>query len=141
MSLFEYGDALFLEAHNLWFVWESAWESFRPVTSVYWDGYTFVLDDRAFCADPSDELYGYGTPAMKELCQRMNALPATETIQSFKTPQIGPLVWFRDRFVSVSPCTPLDTRSWKNMHRGKYRTCRRAPKGKRLTRRLDKTNL
>ena len=84
MSLFEYGDALFLEAHNLWFVWESAWESFRPVTSVYWDGYTFVLDDRAFCADPSDELYGYGTPAMKELCQRMNALPATETIQSFK---------------------------------------------------------
>ena len=141
MSLFDFGDNLFLEYQNQWFLWEPSWESFRPITAMAWDGYTFMLDDRAFCADPSDPFYGYGSERMKDTCELLNNLQARDTIQTFETPQIGPLTWFRDRAVSVLPCTPMDVRSWKLMHRGKYRTCRKAPKGKRLTRRLHKKDL
>ena len=141
MSLCAFGDALFLQSKSRWFLWESAWDSFRPVTSVAWDGYTFVVDDRAFCTDPTDELYGYGTQEMKDLCDSLNELDTPETVRTIVTPEIGPLTWFRDRFVSVTPCTPLDVRSWKHMHRGKYRTCRKAPKGSRRTRRLDTKDL
>lgn len=141
MSLCAFGDNLFLDYKSSWFLWEAAWDSFRPITSVYWDGYTFVIDDRAFCTDPTDEFYGYGSQKLKEVCDRLNDLQSQETIRTFDTPEIGPAVWFRDRFVAVSPCTPMDKRSWKNMHRGKYRTCRKAPKGSRRTRRLDKKDM
>lgn len=136
MSLFEFKENLFLEYKTLWFLWEPAWESFRPISAVQWDGYTFVIDDRAFCMDPSDEFYGYGTEKMKTFCDILNeTVEAKEDIRHFETPEIGPLTWFRDRFVSVVPCTPMDAVSWKRMHRGKYRTCRKVPRGKRMTRR------
>ena len=136
MSLYEFRDHLFLEYQGLWFLWEPAWESFRPVTSVAWDGYTFTIEDKQYCADPSDEYYGYGNEAMKKACDALGELVLGDTVQHFETPEIGPLTWFRDRYVSLSPCTVFDTLSWRRMHRGKHRTCRKAPRGKKLTRRL-----
>lgn len=136
MSLYEFRDHLFLEYQGLWFLWEPAWESFRPVTAVAWDGYTFTIEDKQYCADPSDDYYGYGTEAMKKVCDALGELVLGDTVQHFETPEIGPLKWFRDRFVSLSPCAVLDTASWKRMHRGNRRTCRKAPRGKKLTRRL-----
>ena len=141
MRLAAYGDHLFLDYQTHWFLWEPAWDSFRPVTSVYWDGVSFVIDDRAFCRDPTDEFYGYGSAEMKEICDTLNELETPEHVETLATPAIGPLTWFRDRFVSVCPCTPMDVRSWKQMHRGRYRTCRKAPKSTRTTRRLEKKDL
>lgn len=135
MRLYEFGDNLFLEYNTAWFLWEPSWETFRPITAVQWDGYTFVIDDRAYCSDPTDEFYGFGSQQMKDACEKLNELPSRDTICHFDTPEIGPLTWFRDRYVSLLPCTPKDTASWKRMHSGKPRTCRRPPKGKRITRR------
>lgn len=48
---------------------------------------------------------------------------------------IGPTEWWKDRFVCVSPCVARTTENWKRMCKGKPRTCRQTPRGKKLTRR------
>jgi hypothetical protein len=133
--LYEFRDRLFLEHKRWWFVWEEAWDAFRPINAVQWDGSAFVFDDREYCADPMDPLYGYGSQTMKDLCmllaeQRLEDLPnEAEVLES------GPLEWLFDRRVSVTPCAPRDHASWKRMVQGKGRTCRKAPKGEKSTRR------
>lgn len=134
MSLTRVGDAVYLQVKSAWFVWESAWESWRPVTSVAWDGERVVVDDRAYCADPTDPEYGYGTPTMRELCALLTKTYSPQTAQPGLLPAIGPQEWFYDRFLSLTPCAPRDKASWKRFHKGRYRSPRSAPKT-RLTRR------
>jgi hypothetical protein len=134
MSLFEFQDRVYLHYKQYWFVWEPAWESFRPIDGVRWNGTTFVIDDITYCKDPLDEFYGYGTAQMKQVCSllrpRYDEIP--KRVYSLDT---GNSEWFRDRFVAITPCAPRDKDSWKRMVQGKHRTCRRAPRGKKLTRR------
>lgn len=134
MSLTRVGDLILLEVKSSWFLWEPAWESFRPITSLAWDGETIVLDDRAYCADPLDPLYGYGTPAMRDLCAALTKRLSPTTARPGRLPAVGPAEWFYDRFVSLTPCAPRDKASWKRLHKGRYWTPTSAPKT-RLTRR------
>lgn len=117
----EFQDHHFLHIKDKWFMWERAWESYRPITSVYWDGNQFVIDDKPYCNDPTDPYYGYGSKEMKDFCQKIEKRES----RVVQTPEIGPLVWFRDRKVSLGPCAPRDVASWKRMCRGKHRTCRK----------------
>ena len=66
--LYDFNDQLILEHKGWWFLWETAWDSFRPIDDVQWDGTRFVYEDRGYCADPTDPLYGYGSEVMKDLC-------------------------------------------------------------------------
>jgi hypothetical protein len=134
MSLVKVGDAVYLQVKSAWFLWEPAWESWRPITSVSWDGERVVLDDRAYCSDPTDPLYGYGSPKMQELCAALTKTYSPTNAVSGSLPAIGAQEWFFDRALSLTPCAPRDKASWKRFHKGKYRTPRRAPKT-RLTRR------
>jgi hypothetical protein len=34
MSLVKVGDTILLQFKTVWFLWEPAWESFRPITSL-----------------------------------------------------------------------------------------------------------
>ena len=131
--LYEFRDKVFLEYKSFWFVWESAWEGFRPIQGVVWDGQTFQVQDDMYCIDPTDSLYGYGSEQMKTLCSLLSEQKGEPTKVS--TLPFG-TEWFRDRFVAVSPCAPRDTSSWKRMVQNKPRTCRKAPRGKKLTRRI-----
>jgi hypothetical protein len=132
--LYEFRDKVFLEYKQYWFVWEPAWESFRPIRGVAWDGKAFQVEDSVFCADPTSELYGYGSSQMNQLCEllkdKFNGTPV-----KVSTLPIGN-EWFRDRFVTLSPCAPRDIHAWKRMVQNKPRTCRKAPRGKKLTRRI-----
>lgn len=132
--LYEFRDKTFLEYKRFWFVWEPAWEAFRPIRNVIWDGQTFQIEDQDFCADPMSPFYGYGSPEMNQLCELLkdqyNATPVKVSTLPMGTE------WFRDRFVSLSPCSPRDTKSWKRMVQNHGRTCRKAPRGKKLTRRI-----
>ena len=136
--LYDFRDRLILEYKGWWFVWEEAWDSFRPVDAIQWDGTRFLLDDRAYCNDPSDPLYGYGSQNMKDFCrllgQRKTEYEPLETV----TLEHGPLEWFFDRRVALTPCAPRDHASWKRMVQNKPRTCRKAPKGTRHTRRVSR---
>jgi hypothetical protein len=130
--LYEFRDKRFLEYKKFWFVWEPAWEAYRPIRGVAWDGRTFQIDDASYCSDPTDPLYGYGSPQMRELCSLLSERP--ETPVKVSTLPIG-TEWFRDRFVDFTPCASRDVKSWKRMVQNKPRTCRKAPRGKKLTRR------
>lgn len=134
MGLYEFRDKTFLEYKQLWFVWESAWEAFRPVQDISWDGNTFRVKDDAFCSDPTSSLYGYGSTEMAQLCELLKE-KFDETAVKVSTLPIG-TEWFRDRFVSLRECAPRNTSSWKRMVQNKHRTCRMAPRGKKHTRRI-----
>lgn len=131
--LYEFQDRLFLEHRRWWFVWEPAWEQFRPIESVVWNGTSFQVEDSAYCSDPTDIHYGYGSPQMRELCEMLEDKSRDPAMKVTQLP-IG-TEWFRDRFVHMTSCVTRDVSTWKRMVRGHPRTCRRCPRGKRLTRR------
>jgi len=134
MSVTSYGDFTLLDYKGYGFVWEPAWEMWRPIDGIRWNGTSFVLDDGPYCTDPLDPFYGFGSAQMKRICElleskRTSAVPVD-------TPCLGEdRTWFRDRFVSLTPCAPTDLASWKRLVKGKPRTCRRPPPGKKLTKR------
>jgi hypothetical protein len=133
--LYEFRDRIVLEHKHWWFVWEEAWDMFRPINAIRWDGTAFVFDDREYCMDPSDPLYGFGSQTMKDLCellgdQRLEELPIDASVLD-----AGSLEWFFDRRVALTPCAVRDHASWKRMVQGRGRTCRKAPKGEKYTRR------
>ena len=132
--LYEFRDKTFLEYKNYWFIWEPAWEAFRPIQSVVWDGTTFQIEDDLYCADPTSSVYGYGSPQMAQLCELLKDKYDEKAVKVSTLP-IG-TEWFRDRFATLSPCAPHDVKSWKHMVQNHGRTCRKAPRGKKLTRRI-----
>lgn len=138
MSLTKFSDDVFLNYKGTGFVWEAEWESFRPIDSVRWTGSVFEIDDRAYTADPTDSLYGFGSPKMKEVCSALSAKYASDIPNAVPvvTPAVGKTTWFMDREVALSPCAPKDRTSWKTMCRGRTKTLRNAPRNKRTLRSL-----
>jgi hypothetical protein len=139
MGLYEFRDNTFLEYKGYWFVWEAAWDAFRPIQNVVWTGSSFRIVDTQFCSDPTDELYGYGSESMLKLCELLRdtrTRPATP-VESLP---IGVKEWFRDRFVAMDTCAPRTSASWKKLVQGRGRTCRKAPRGKKFTRRNRRTS-
>lgn len=137
MSLIKFQDNVFLDYKTNWFVWEPAWESFRPIQSVEWNGDVFQIQDSIYCSDPTDVQYGYGSTQMKKVCDLLtqkfeSEIPSAKVVT---TPVIGSASWFRDRHVVLSRCAPLDVFSWKRMCHGRVHTCKRIPRGKKFTRR------
>jgi len=132
MSLSRYGDSVFLKYKQNYFVWEPAWEGFRPVDAVQWTGTSFQIDDKEYTKDITDPLYGYGSESMKKVCTVLTETygPSVSSSPQIDTPEIGPLTWFRDRHVSLTPCAPTDVSSWKRLVRQRRRTCRRGPRNK-----------
>ena len=131
--LYEFNDQLILEHKGWWFLWETAWDSFRPIDNVQWDGSRFVYDDKEYCSDPSDPLYGYGSQVMKDLCDLLGD-SRHELPEEVDCLRIGTLVWFFDRPLSLTACAPRDHASWKRMTGGYHRTCRNH-RGRKFTRR------
>lgn len=135
MSLVSFQNKTYLRYKQYWFLWEPAWDSFRPIQSLLWNGTSFE-EENVYCQDPSSELYGYGDEKMKQVCEALREQYASATPKPVDWICIGKdCVWMNDRFACLSPCAPRDKQSWKRMIRGKHRTCRRAPRGKKLTRR------
>jgi hypothetical protein len=132
MALYKFRDVIYLNYKNTGFLWEPSWRSFRPIDSISWNGTTFSIDDRTYCKDPSDSLYGYGSEQMKQVCSLLTQKfePAIAGATEVKTPAIGKLEWFQDRFVSLTACAPRDTSSWKRLIKGKHNTLRKAPRNK-----------
>lgn len=132
MSLLQFQDTTYLEYKTKWFVWEPAWESFRPVTSVSWTGTSYRVEESEYCSDPTDEMYGYGSPQMKQVCDALTGMFASQISKARRvsTPAIGRCEWLFDRRIALSPCCPRTKESWKRAIRGHNRTLRKAPADK-----------
>jgi hypothetical protein len=136
MGLIKFQDSVYLEYKRNWFVWESSWDIFRPVTSVSWNGSRFVLEDDVYVSDITSPLYGFGTTEMKEVCKALTQL-YRDTLSNapvVRTPEIGNTEWFFDRFVSFTQCAPRDKSSWKRMSNARNRTLRKGPSARHTRR-------
>jgi len=118
------GGFTFLFTHGQWFVHDVYW---RPATRLEWTGTEFRVP--TLFADPMNPVYGFGSEAMKEYCE---SLDAPEEVEE-KDIWIGTPEWFFDRPVVLSPCAPRTLDSWKRMN-VKHRTFR-SKRGKAFTKR------
>ena len=141
MSLYSVGGVVVCQHKTQWFLWEPAWESFRPITSIAWDGESYRIEDRAYCSDPFDALYGYGSADMKKRCESLTASYRANVATATVVPSlaIGPSEWFYDRMLALTPCAPRDRISWKRMTQGRARTLRHGPRNSRTRRTLRHT--
>jgi len=141
MALYRYQDTVYLLYKQTPFVWESDWETFRPITSLAWNGSSFIVDDYVYCKDPTDEYYGFGNAAMKQACDLLTRSYGSNISKAVcvNAPCIGKCEWWFDRMISLTPCAPRDRGSWKRMHKGRYFTPRKGPRNK-LTRRNRNLN-
>jgi hypothetical protein len=53
------------------FVWDSGWETWRPITKIGWNGSKITYDDRKYKKDIFDPWYGFGSSDMKDLCKKL----------------------------------------------------------------------
>lgn len=129
MSLYKFQDYIYLEYKKNYFLWEPAWGAFRPIHSIQWNGSAFVVNDREYCTDPLDVLYGYGSSQMKQICDVFTQKYASQISNAkvVDSPETGDLIWFYDRRVSLTPCCKEDKAVWKRMVRNKYKTLRKGP--------------
>lgn len=134
MPAYEFRGNDYYEYKGWWFLWEPAWESYRPIDGVAWDGDSYFIDDREYCTDILDPLYGYGSEEMKDLCELLNDRHV-EYAKPVDVLPVKDLTWYFDRRVPVSPCCQKDIGAWKKLVQGKYRTLRAMPRGSKFTRR------
>jgi hypothetical protein len=132
--LVTFQDNTYLFTKSRWFLWEKSWAGFRPIDAVSWDGRKYIIDDRAYCFDPSSEHYGYGTKAMADFCETLDydlstAVPVSAVSVGSK------LTWFYDRVISLTPCAEKDVASWKRMLCGTRPRTRRNIMRNRFTKR------
>jgi hypothetical protein len=131
------GDRVFLHEGSRWYIWESSWGMYRPIDGLKWDGTTMRLDDKAYCVDLTDPLYGYGDERMYNKCFHLTQeFSDIETAKSVPFLSVGTPEWFRDRPVVLTPCAPRDVDSWRRMNL-KRRTVRNHPR-KTFTKRNTK---
>jgi hypothetical protein len=135
--LVRFQDKVFLFKKSKWFMWESAWDCFRPVDAVSWDGTKYVIDDKAYCSDPSSDYYGFGSKQMEDFCESLE-YDISKAIPVSSIP-VGNSEWFRDRMITIAPCASRDKTSWKKMLCGTpYKTCRNITRNRFTKRNLLK---
>jgi hypothetical protein len=128
------------------FVFESAWDSFRPIEKVAWNGESYTIVDSSYKSDLFDEYYGYGSLTMKALCRELSQNTELDDSNVITDPLVfwkwcGETTakwWFDRACVFTSSCVPRDQKHWKSYIKylqTKPKTLRRPLRG-RMTRRL-----
>jgi hypothetical protein len=146
MELIKFRDQIYGKHLSELFLFDTLWESFRPINGVVWNGEALVVDDSRFKLDLFDENYGYGSTEKKRLCKYLTENTEISTIHEFSNPiefwkwsGQQNVKWWKDRpIVFENSCIDRETNSWKNYLRylnSRAKTLRRSLKG-RLTRRL-----
>jgi hypothetical protein len=121
MELCEFRDNIYGKLNNQLFAFETAWDSFRPITSVGWDGKGFITDERTYKKDLFSPYYGYGSADMKKLCKDLtkttelnDAIQIKDPIVFWKWSNQSNTVWWFDRpILFASSCVDRSRESWK----------------------------
>jgi hypothetical protein len=122
MEMCEFQGRIYGKYSKQLFIFESVWDSFRPITSVGWNGHTFEVVDKAYKQDFFGKFYGYGSPEMKEICRRLtlvtelgDAKIITDPIIFWRWMGITDAKWWNDRpCVFTSKCVDTSKFSWKS---------------------------
>jgi hypothetical protein len=110
MDLRKYKEVIYGKLQNHLFIWDSSWETFRPIDSVKWTGNT--LKPIYTHMDMFDPYYGFGSEEMKKLCNRLTEI--TELDSAIEGLPWLSGEWFVDREVAFHPCSEKTKDSWKH---------------------------
>lgn len=146
MELCLFRDRIYGKQKNQLFVFESTWDSFRPIEKVGWDGESYTIIDTQYSSDLFNEYYGYGSLGMKALCRELSQTVELNDAKEITEPSVfwkwcgeTEAKWWYDRAcVFTNSCVGRDQTHWKRYIKylqTKPKTLRRPLKG-RLTRRL-----
>ena len=121
MDVCEFREHIYGKYKTHLFVLEPAWDSFRPISFVGWNGADLAIVDGAYKQDLLSPVYGYGSPEMKQLCHHLLDTTELGGRKEFKDPAVfwkwcgrTDAVWWRDRpCVFTSACVPRDVPGWK----------------------------
>ena len=117
-------------------MWDTAWQSFRPVESIVWNPSTKRVEPfyGEFCMEIFDADYGYGD--LRELCDKVtetyedleSAIDFTSADEFWRWTN-QPLTWIRDRGVTLHPCHAAPSRKeYLQVMNARARTMKRAPR-------------
>jgi hypothetical protein len=138
MELCKFKGTLYGKLESQLFIFDSTWESFRPIETIGWDGEKIVAVDTKYKSDIFDQWYGFGSANMKQLCKRLTEITELETPESQSIPWLKGEFW-RDRQCSFAfSCTSKTPLSWQKYVKymnSKPRTLRQ-PIRNRATKRL-----
>ena len=146
MELCNFRDHIYGKKDNQLYVFESTWDSFRPIEKVAWNGDNYVIVDEKYKTDLFDEYYGYGSLNMKALCRELSQNTELSETTEITDPvlfwkwcgEMNAKWWFDRACVFTDSCVPKDHQQWKTYIKylqTKAKTLRRPLKG-RMTRRL-----
>lgn len=137
--MFRFGGHIFKKVDTQWFVWEPHWDSFRPIDGFGWNGTTYEVMDNTYTTDPFSETFGYGTVELQKLSQEITDrhIDEIESTPEVSFALVGTPTWVRDRWVVLAKEDAAST--WRKhiaAIRGRVRTCRKMPRGKKSTKRV-----
>jgi len=128
MELVNFKGTLYGKLESQLFVWEAAWDSFRPLERIGWNGKEIIGVDTKYKQDIFDPYYGFGSPEMKQLCRRLTDITELNIPESQTMPWVKG-EWWRDRECSFAfECSSKSVQSWKRYIgylNSKHKTLRR----------------
>ena len=121
MELCVFHGKIYGKLQNQLFVFESLWDSFRPIEKVAWNGESYSVIDTSYKADLFDDNYGYGSLQMKALCRKLtqeteleDAKEITDPLTFWKWCGEKEAKWWYDRAcVFADKCVPRDSNEWR----------------------------
>jgi len=138
MTLVRFQDEIYAKVQkDRLLVWDTAWQSFRPVESIVWNPSTRRVEPfyGEYCMEIFDAAYGYGSAELRDFCEEFtdasdiaNAVPF-ESADAFWRWTNQPLTWIRDRGVTLHPCHKVSNRNdYLQVMNARARTSKRAPR-------------
>lgn len=113
MELCNFKGTLYGKLETHLFVWDSEWETFRPIENIGWNGSEIVAIDLKYKKDIFDPWYGFGTTEMKQLCRKLTDTTDLGVSESGNIPWLKG-EWWRDRECSfTSNCVSRSPASWQ----------------------------
>ena len=151
MELCEFRETIYGRIKDQLFTFETAWDCFRPINFVGWDGRNFVAEDSNYKKDIFSPYYGYGSGEMKKLCKELtktvelnDAKKISNPVEFWKWCKLTNAVWWFDRpVVFLHSCVDKTRESWKKYigHTHSKRKTLRSHMLRRATKRLSVNSL
>jgi hypothetical protein len=111
MELIKFKGSIFGKLISNFFVWDSEWETLRPIEKIVWDGNKITIIDQKYKEDIFDPYYGFGSSEMKLLCRKLSDEIELDISESQTIPWLNEEWWY-DRKCTISSCASRDKSSW-----------------------------
>lgn len=121
-------------------MWDTAWQSFRPIESVVWNPVTQRVEPvyGEYCMEIFDTEYGYGD--LRNECDDLtDSVDLDSAVEIHNADEFWrwtnqPLTWMKDRAVVLHPChTASSRKEYLRVMNARARTMKRVPRQMRGT--------